>query len=101
VFDAVLEKANGAQHINVRVEIRLPHRAPHVHLGGLVAERLGPELLEYARTPRTDIFLIEANAFPEVLSFARRKVVHHGDLVAALEKLFGYVGSNKSRTAGD
>jgi hypothetical protein len=46
VLDPDLEEADGAEYVDVGVEVRLPHRASDVHLGCLVAERLGSELLE-------------------------------------------------------
>ncbi len=63
VLDAVFEQPQRSQHVDVGVEVRLPDRAPHVHLGRLVAERLRAELLEDPGAPGADVQLVEQGVF--------------------------------------
>src|SRR3954469_13511775 len=79
VTDAIFEEPQGAQHVDLGVEVRLPDRAPYIHLGGLVAEGVGPELFEEFRAPGADVPLIERGPLGNVLAFTAREVVHDGD----------------------
>ena len=91
MFRAVLEEADSSKDVDLGVEVRLLYRAPHVHLGGLVAERLGLEVSEDIGTPRADVSLVESRPFRYVLEFARREVVDDRDLVPPLEQEPGHV----------
>ena len=51
VLGTLLKRADGPQHVDVRVEGRLAHGAPDVYLGRLVRERLGFEVLEASAHP--------------------------------------------------
>src|ERR671916_227069 len=66
VLYAVLEEANGAQHIYFCIEVRLSDRTPNIHLGCLMTQCLWRELLEYAETPGADVRLVEASPFRDV-----------------------------------
>src|SRR5215210_2418155 len=100
VVGALLEQADRSEDVDLGVEIGLPDRAPHIHLGGLVAERLGLEVLEYLPTTRADVGLVEARPFRYVLAFARREVVDDGDLVPPLEQEPSHVRPDKSGSPG-
>ena len=91
VFRAVLEEADRSEDVDLGVEIRLPYRAPHVHLGCLVAERLRLEVSEYFVTPRADFDLVERRPLGYVLAPARREVVVDGDFVSPLQQEPGHV----------
>jgi hypothetical protein len=100
VFRAVLEEADSSKDVDLGVEVRLLYRAPHVHLGGLVAERLGLEVSEDLGTPRADVSLVELRPFGDVLAPARREVVDDGDFVSALEHEPRHVRSDKPGSPG-
>jgi hypothetical protein len=91
VLDAVLEEADGAEHVDVRVEVGLAHGAAYVHLARLVAERLWFEIFEYPFAPAPYVRLVEARPAGDVLALAAREVVHHGHLVPAFEETVRYV----------
>src|SRR5215210_3380198 len=100
VVGAILEETDRSEDVDLGVEVRLPDRAPHVHLGGLVAERLGLEVPEDLPTTRADVGLVESRPFRYVLAFARREVVDDGDLVPPLEQEPGHVRSDKPGSPG-
>src|SRR5918997_1257995 len=99
-FGAVLEEAERSEDVDVGVEIRLPYRASHVHLGGLVAEGFGPEVFKDLVTPRADVGLVELRPSGYVLALARREVVYDGDFVSASEQVFCYARSDKPGPPG-
>ena len=59
VTDAVLEKPDRPEDVDVGVKVRFADRAPDVHLGRLVRERIGFEVLEGLCTTRSYIHLVE------------------------------------------
>jgi hypothetical protein len=100
VFRAVLEEADSSKDVDLGVEVRLLYRAPHVHLGGLVAERLGLEVSEDLGTPGADICLVELRLFRDVLALSRREVVDDGEFVPALDQVLCYARPNKPGSPG-
>jgi hypothetical protein len=100
VLGAVLEEANRTEDVDLGVEVRLPDRAPHVHLGRLVTERLRREVSEDLGTPRTDVGLVESRPRRDVLPLARREVVDYGDLVTTTEQVPCHTRPDKPGSPG-
>src|SRR5918997_925878 len=101
VLHAVLQEAYGADYVHIRVEVRLEDRAPNVHLGGLMGERLGGKPFEGLVAPGSDVHLVKVGPIRDVLAPAAREVVHDGDLVTAGEELLRDVRPDKSPAPGD
>ena len=66
VANTVLKEPERAQHVDLRVEVRLAYRAADVHLGGLMAERLRPELREDFGASVPDVPLVENGPLRDV-----------------------------------
>jgi hypothetical protein len=95
-----LEEANSSEDVDFGVEVWFSYRAPHVHLGGLVAERLGTEVPEDLVTPQADVLIKELRPLGDVLAPARREVVDDGNLVTATEQIFCHVRADKPGSPG-
>jgi hypothetical protein len=100
VLHAVLQEADRPDYVDLSVEVRLAHRAPDVHLGGLVAEDFGVELLEHLRTPGADVAFVEGGCLGDVHSFPGGQIVYYGHCVASLEQVIGHVRADEPGSAG-
>ena len=82
--------------MDLGIEVRLAHRAAHVYLDGLVAEGLGPKLLEDFAAAGAYIRFVKGGRFRSVLALAAPEIIYVGDLVAAGEEAVGNVRTYKS-----
>jgi hypothetical protein len=70
IANAILKESNHPENVNVGVKVRLAYGTSNVHLGRLVAERLGLELLEDFCTPRANIGLVKFCLLRDILVLA-------------------------------
>src|SRR5215207_1942314 len=101
ILDAVFEEADRAQHVHFRIEVRLAHGTPYVHLGCLMAECLWLEVLEDLGTPGADVCFVEMCPLGYVLTLAAGEIIDYGYLVTASEECFGHVGADKPCASGE
>src|SRR5215218_11321598 len=78
ILNAVFEEADRAQYVHFRIEVRLAHGTPYVHLGCLVAECLWLEALEDLLAPGADVCLVEMCPLGYVFALAAGEVIDYG-----------------------
>lgn len=90
VLHAVLQQAQRPFGVDPQVQNRLRYRTAHVYLRGLMAHRLGREVLESLLTV-TDVLFVENGAVRDALSPAAREVVHDRYPVSLREEKVSYM----------
>lgn len=101
VLPSVLEEKYRARHVHPDIKVRLAEHASHVHLGGLMRECPGPNLLGDILTACANVRLVEAGSLRRLLTLAGRELVYDGDLVTTFQEMLSYVRADKTGTAGN
>jgi hypothetical protein len=97
-----LEQGDGAEDVGPRVEERVGHRPPHVHLRGVVVQHVGALIADQVGRPRVeDVQLVEPRLRIQVLALSRAQVVDHQHVVARRDAGVDDVRADEARAAGD
>ena len=95
-----LEDAHGADHVDVRVEARILHRARDRRLGREVEADVRARRVEHAVGVGADVALVQRCVGQDVFPLPGGEVVEHVHLVAAGDERVHQVRADEARAAG-
>ena len=94
------QHVQAAQHVDARVEVRLPNRPAHVRLRRRMEHHLRPEIAEdfTQRSQIADVELPEPGTRRNVVRRSRGQIVHHAHAVAVRQQALDDMGADESRS---